>query len=144
MAKKKREVKKRVTVIDPKIKEFADSFGVEFRLGSTPQSVDIVCENLPPKVMACYFGQGVIFVRDLTSVTKRENLNFMLCHELSHAIHDFFGLEGLKEKGHEDFANAGAFIIMAHLDLPVSKQMIKNVVTYTNGRKIQRGFKGTL
>lgn len=146
MAKKKREVKKRPTVIDPKIRKFADKFGIEFRVGPTPVSVDIRCPDIPKSIMACYFNHtGVVFVRDEVPIKDQANLNFMLCHELAHAIHDFFDFGGkISPKNHEDFANSGALIIMAILGLPVSKVMLKNIITYTKGRKLYRKFEGTM
>lgn len=115
------------TLIHPKIKKLAKDFGVEIRIGKSPKDVLIETDPLPESIVACYFGQGVVFVRSETIYSK-EDMNIVILHELGHAVLDFFVKGGLKmdEWLEEVSCDHIALAWAAQLRLPVSPFMIKN------------------
>lgn len=120
------------TFIPKRIKNLAKSFGVTFRVGPTPESVDIIyAGNLPENFVAAYFGEGVVYVKDYTS-HERKDMNIALLHELGHAILDFFPLK-MSDEIEEVKANAIALAFAAQLRLPVSNFIIKNFNQYVRG-----------
>lgn len=128
------------TIVDKSIRRFADKFGIEFRVGRNPAAVNIVTKPLPDKVVAAYFGQGVIFVKDQIKMTKQADVNFLLCHEIAHAMFDFYHLK-TPQKIEECSANMGALIIMAHLNLTTSAKMLRAVGKYNRSKKLFLNWK---
>ena len=120
------------TRIPRNIRSFAiNNFGVEFRVAETLEKANII--GLPEeanKHEVLYIGNSpVVFVKKYTEFDPTD-LNFILLHELGHAILDFYKNEaGLKieERDEEIKANGIAFAIAALLKIPVSETMIKNL-----------------
>jgi Zn-dependent peptidase ImmA (M78 family) len=120
------------TRIPKKIRSFAiNNIGVEIRVAESLEQAKII--GLPEeanKHEALYIQKsGVIFIKKYTKFESMD-LNFILLHELGHAILDFYKNDaGLKieERDEEIKANGIAFAIAALLKIPISETMIKNL-----------------
>lgn len=120
------------TRIPRKIRSFAiNNFGVEFRVAETFEKVKNI--RLPEEANkhdALYIEKsGIVFVKRFTKFDPVD-MNFILLHELGHAILDYYKNEaGLKinERDEEIKANGIAFALAAFLQIKVSKTMIKNL-----------------
>ncbi len=120
------------TRIPKKIRSFAiNNFGVEFRVAETLEKAKII--GLPEEANkhdALYIENSpVVFVKRFTKYNPVD-LNFILLHELGHAIIDFYKNESglkIKERDEEIKANGIAFALAVFLQIKVSKTMIKNL-----------------
>jgi hypothetical protein len=126
--------------IPPKIKKFADGFGVEYRVGKNPEAVNISGLKIPASIQGAYVGEGVIFVRKNTRIKNKHDFAIMLLHELSHAILDFYEMK-IPAKQEELKANAMALGFAAYLRLPVSNKMVRNFERYAKIKALNTDFK---
>lgn len=117
---------KHKTIIQKRIQHLARSFGCEFRIGESPMACDIISADfsLSKGIDACYFGEGVIFIKDETQYDN-DDMQIIALHELGHAVLDLFPW---KRKDYdvleESMVTGVAIAFAAQLHLPVSKKMI--------------------
>lgn len=120
----------RRTRINSKILKFAEKFNIEFRVGPNLKSCKIVYREPPKEVPAAYFGSGVIFVRNVTEVSK-DDMNIICLHELGHAILDLFPLTKKNFAPFEEVsANMIALSLAAQFRLPITKTIMDNFNEY--------------
>ena len=127
---KKRQYK---TVVSKKVQTIIKDLGLDVRIGRTPFDAGIMIK-LNKGEIACYFGQGVIWLRDMMPYDKHDQ-QIVILHEIGHAIITHFfdsrNKTGISRKMHEVKANAAALVIASLLRLPMSVNIVRDFARFT-------------
>lgn len=128
------KIKKHRTRVPSRIRELANSLGVEYRIACEPENAEIYIE-VPDGIVACYFqGTGVIFVRSETTFDSVV-MNVILLHELAHAMLDGIGIRSKNYIQEEAMAHGMSMALAVNLGYKINKEVIFNINNWLKHNK---------
>lgn len=122
-------------IVEPRVKAYAKLFGIEIRQGYVPSAAGIMgFDHLPDiNVHAAYFNRtGVVWIT--SHIDGKEwchaDMQFVVLHEIGHALMDFFPQLKITKRDHEVKANGIALALCAQLGIKVRPELLRRIGKY--------------
>lgn len=127
-------------VVERRVKDYAKFFGIEFRQSAKPSEVGITGVDYLAKTYPAFWvnGTGVVWLKDTINgrLWTHQDVQFIVLHEVGHAIVGFFPKLKLSKKNHEIKANAIALVLCVHLGIMIRPKMIERLAKFSRRKRV--------
>lgn len=126
--------------VERRVRNYAKCFGIEIRQSEKPSDVGIMGMDVPAKQFLAmqFHGTGLVWIRDEIDgkLWTHNDVQFIVLHEVGHALIGFFPKLKIRKRDHEVKANAIALSLCVHLGIPVRPKLLERLSRFCRQKRV--------